>query len=64
MKIKVNQEACIGCGACCAISENLFEIDDTGLSVAKVDNVDEEHKQSAIDAIDACPTGAIIEVKD
>ena len=28
MKVKVNKEACIGCGACAAICDAIFEIDD------------------------------------
>ena len=32
MKIKVNQDACIGCGACTSIAEGVFNINDDGLS--------------------------------
>ena len=32
MKVKVNRDACIGCGACAAICPYVFEIDDEGLS--------------------------------
>ena len=35
MKVKVNQDACIGCGACTAIAEEVFELNDEGLSHAK-----------------------------
>lgn len=62
MKINVNRDACIGCGACAAICEDVFEIDDEGLSVAKVDEVKDEDdnlKQAVQDAADSCPTGAI-----
>ena len=59
MKVKVNQDACIGCGACAAICSNVFEINDEGLSVAKVETVEENDKQDVRDAPDACPTGAI-----
>ena len=31
MKVKVNRDACIGCGACAAICPDVFEIDDEGL---------------------------------
>ena len=64
MKIKVNQEACIGCGACCAIAEELFDINDEGLSFAKVEEVNEEQKEACVDAMESCPTGAIEEVKE
>ena len=59
MKVKVNQDACIGCGACAAICDSVFEINDEGLSVAKVEKVEDKDIQEARDAADACPTGAI-----
>lgn len=61
MKVKVNQEACIGCGACAAICDKIFKINDEGLSVAVVKEVPKEEEQAARDAIDSCPTGAIVE---
>lgn len=59
MKVKVNQEACIGCGACAAICDKVFELNDEGLSVAKVSEVPEKDSQEVRDAADACPTAAI-----
>lgn len=61
MKIKVNQEACIGCGACMAIAEDLFEMNADGLSEAKVTEVPEDKKDQATEAKESCPTGAIVE---
>lgn len=60
MKIKVNQDACIGCGACHAISEDLFEMNEDGLSQAKVSEVPEDKKDQANEAVESCPTGAIV----
>lgn len=59
MKVKVNKEACIGCSACAAICDTVFEIDDEGLSVVKKEDVKEEEKQEVVDASESCPTGAI-----
>ena len=59
MKIKVNTDACIGCGACYNSAEDLFEMTDDGLSKAKVEEVPEGKEESAQEAIDSCPTGAI-----
>lgn len=59
MKVKVNRDTCIGCGACAAICDDVFEIDDEGLSVAKVEEVEDSKKQEVQDAVDSCPTGAI-----
>ncbi|MBO5414148.1 MAG: ferredoxin [Bacilli bacterium] len=61
MKVRVNEEACIGCGACAAICDEVFEINDEGLSVAKVDTVSEDLVDSAKEAVESCPTGAIVE---
>lgn len=59
MKVKVNKDACIGCGACAAICDEVFEINDEGLSEAKVEDVKEELQDEVRDAADSCPTGAI-----
>ena len=59
MKIIVNKDACVGCGACASIAEDLFEIDENGQSTVKVDEVPEDKNDEANDAIGACPTGAI-----
>ena len=59
MKVKVNRDSCIGCGACAAICDDVFEIDDEGLSTVKKEEVDDDKKQEVQDAADSCPTGAI-----
>ena len=35
MKVVLNRDACIGCGACAALCEDIFEIDNEGLSKVK-----------------------------
>ncbi len=60
MKVKVNQEACIGCGACASIADGVFEINDEGLSQVK-GAVKAEQEEAAKEAIESCPTGAISE---
>ena len=59
MKVKVNKDACIGCGACASICPDVFEINDEGLSEAKVEEVKDELQDEVRDAADSCPTGAI-----
>lgn len=61
MKVKVNQDACIGCGACAAICEDVFEINDEGLSEVKTNEISKDIEQEVRDVIDSCPTGAIEE---
>ena len=60
MKAKVIRDNCIGCGACQAIAPNIFEIDDEGLSVTKVKEVPAEDAEDFNDALESCPTGAIV----
>lgn len=62
MKFKVDKDACICCGACAAICEEVFEInDDEGYAIAKDVEVTEEIKDNAINAMEGCPTSAISE---
>lgn len=61
MKVKVNKDLCIGCGACQAIVPDVFEIEDDGLACVKVDEVKEQEKEEVIDALENCPTSAISE---
>jgi len=62
MKVKVDKDLCIGCGACQAICSDVFEIVD-GLSSVLVDEVQEEYQDDTREAIESCPTEAIKEVK-
>ena len=61
MKAKVIRDNCIGCGACQAIAPNIFEIDDEGLSITKVKEVPADEAENFNDALESCPTGAIVE---
>ena len=61
MKVKVNEDACIGCGACAAICDEVFEMNDECLSEVVVDKVQEENEESLKEDIESCPTGAIEE---
>lgn len=60
MRVKVNQDACIGCGACAAICDKVFELDDEGLSTVKEEEISKDLEEVVKDAIDSCPTGAIV----
>ena len=69
MRVKVNQEACIGCGACQAIAPSVFEFNEEGYAETKeetnlLDTMDEEVKENVIDALEGCPTSAIVEVEE
>jgi Ferredoxin len=64
MKVKVNQETCIGCGACQAIAPDVFEINDEGLAVEMINAVSDELVEDTKDAIEGCPVDAIYEPTD
>lgn len=56
----VDKEKCIGCGACAAICEEVFEITDDGYAKATDEEIkDEEIMENAISAMEGCPTSAI-----
>ena len=61
MKVKVDKDLCIGCGACQALVPDVFEIGDDGLAEVKVAEVNDNLKEDTADAIDTCPTQAISE---
>ncbi len=58
MRAKVNQDMCIGCGACAAKCEE-FTINDDGYAECVNETVSEENKEKVNEAKDGCPTGAI-----
>lgn len=59
MKVKIIEEACIGCGACVAIVNEVFELNDNGIAFVKSEGIKEENKEAIMDAANSCPTGAI-----
>lgn len=57
-KINVNQDICIGCGACQAEYPEVFEINDEGLAeVQKEKEMQEAEEAEVMTGI--CPVGAI-----
>lgn len=62
MKVEVNKDACIGCGACGAIAPEVFLVDE--LAEVILSPVPTELEESVKDAIEGCPTGAIYEIEE
>ena len=60
MKYRVNEE-CIGCGLCAGTCPEVFSMGDDGVAVAIETDVPEEALDSAAEAKDGCPVGAIEE---
>ena len=63
-KIIVDQDKCIGCGACNAIASDVFSFNDEGYAETNennniLDNMEEELKNDCMDALEGCPTSAI-----
>lgn len=59
MKPKVNQEVCIGCGACASSCPEVFKMGDDGKSHV-IEGADQEKNKGCIDeAIINCPVQAI-----
>lgn len=59
MKVEVNKDLCIGCGACTTIATDIFELDDDGLAKVVKDQIEDSEKEDVIDASESCPTEAI-----
>ncbi len=57
MKITVDQEKCIGCGACVSICPDIFKLNDAGKSEIKQENTEDE--ECAKNAAQTCPVNAI-----
>lgn len=64
MKVKVNQDKCIGCGACPSLVPDVFDFNDNGLAETIVDIVPDNLKEEAMDALKNCPVEAIEEVTE
>jgi len=62
MKLKVNEDVCIGCGACQAICPEVFEIGDNGLAKVITEEIGEDYVEDATDAKEGCPVAAIEEL--
>lgn len=59
MKPVVDEDLCIGCGACEDLCPEVFRLEDDGLAHVIADNVIPEMYDCVRDAADACPVTAI-----
>ncbi len=62
MKVIVDPDLCIECGACIDTCPEVFDWNDEGKAEAKVEEVPTELEATCQEAIEECPTEAIKEV--
>ncbi len=59
MKFVVEADLCISCGACISLCPDVFDWDDNDKAKAIPDDVPSEQEDSAVEAMESCPTDAI-----
>ena len=65
MKVNIIENKCIGCGNCVALTEaTVFDFNEEGLAETIEENVPVDMEETVKDAINQCPTEAIVEVND
>ena len=60
MRAHVDESLCIGCAMCASMCEDVYSMNEDGISVAIDSEIPESLLSDAEDAKDACPVDAII----
>ncbi|MDO9100624.1 MAG: ferredoxin [Caldisericota bacterium] len=60
MKVSIIEEACIGCGACVALCDAVFRLNDDAGKAEVIPGVDCNEAGCCKEATDSCPTAAIV----
>lgn len=61
MKVKVDPETCIGCGACISLAPEVYDWDSDGKAKAIGGDVPSQQQDLAKEGLESCPTEAIKE---
>ena len=59
MKVIVDPELCIACGACISLASKVYDWDDEGKAKAIAETVPQDMVDAALEALESCPTEAI-----
>lgn len=61
MRVNVDQDLCVSCGACVSICPEVFDWGEEEKAVAKLKEVPDDIEETAHEAVESCPTAAILE---
>ncbi len=62
MRLEVDQDLCISCGACVDICPEVFDWNEDEKAQAISEDVPAEYEEQAQEAMEGCPTNAISEI--
>jgi ferredoxin len=59
VKIRLDKELCTGHGRCYVLAPDVFDEDERGHSILKLEDVPPEHRERAQAGVDSCPEHAL-----
>lgn len=62
MKVEVSQDLCVSCGSCVDLCPEVFQWGDNEKAVAMLENIPLEIENEVGEAVENCPTNAILEM--
>lgn len=61
VRVHVDPDLCISCGSCVDICPDVFDWNEDGIAEEQVDEVPEDLEDLAREAVESCPTDAIMD---
>lgn len=62
MKVKVDPDLCIACGACISLAPEVYDWGEDGKAKAVDEELSDDTEGEAREALESCPTNAIMEL--